>query len=297
MKSFQPKIIDTYEDFRIYWSSANSASVDQQIKLWQNSYMVKYPELLEKQIQNYEDEGLDWREVAKERVFPKLAELLPLMQEARENILAIYKSVTAEAYQKLKLNFDMILVIYVGVGCGAGWATRYEGRPAILFGLENLAECRWHTKGKLQGLTAHEIGHLAHMAWRNEWERFEEMEQDPSFQLYTEDFAQRCEHVILGKETWHQAQDNSWVSWCEMHEGWLAKEFLKRIEGRASVRDFFGSWFDIQGRKQTGCFLGHAFIRNLEKAYTMREIALLNIKKVKELVSRYLSSIAHKSAI
>ncbi len=297
MKRFQPKIVDTYEDFLIYWSSATSAPLDQQIELWQTSYMAKYPQLLEKQIRNYADEGLDWREVARERVFPKLAERFPLMREARENILAVYKPVCVKAYQKLRLDFDMIFVIFVGVGCGAGWATQHKGQPAILFGLENIAECRWHTREKLQGLTAHEIGHLAHMAWRNEWQHFEEMEQDPSFQLYTEGFAKRCEHTVLGKETWHEAPDNSWVSWCELRESWLAQEFLERIESRASVQDFFGSWFDIQGRKQTGYFLGHAFIRNLEEAYTMKEIALLDIEEVKELASQYLSSITHKSTM
>jgi hypothetical protein len=296
MKSFQPRIIDTYEDFVTYWSSVRSAPLDRQIELWQTSYMAKYSELLEKQIRSYEDEGLDWKEVAK-RVFPRLAEHLQLMQEARENILAVYKLVCMKAYQKLKLNFDMVLVLYVGIGCGAGWATRYEGQPAILFGLENIAECEWHTKGKLRGLMAHEIGHLAHMVWRGEWELFEEMEQDPLFQLYSEGFAQRCEHEVLGKETWHEAPNDSWVSWCEQHEGWLAKEFLKRVESHMSVRVFFGSWFDIQGRKQTGYFLGHAFIRNLEKVYTMKEIALLNLKEVKKLAMRFLSSIALKSAV
>lgn len=297
MKTFQPKIVDTYDDFLVYWSSINLAPLDQQIELWQTSYMAKYPELLEKQIQSYEDEGLDWRKVAKERVFPKLAERLLLIREARENILTVYRSVVTKAYQRLRLDFDMVFVIYVGIGCGAGWATRYEGQPAILFGLENIAECGWHTKGKLRGLMAHEIGHLAHMAWRNEWKLFEEMEQGSLFQLYSEGFAQRCEHVILGKETWHEAPDDSWVSWCEQHKGWLAQEFLKRIESCASIQDFFGSWFDIRGRKQTGYFLGHAFVRKLEGTYTLKEIALFDIEKVKELASRYLNSLAYGSAM
>lgn len=297
MKSFKPKIVDTYEDFLIYWLSANSAPLDQQIELWQASYMAKYSALLEKQIQNYEEENLDWREIAKEKVFPNLPERLPLMREARKNILSVYKPVCMKAHQKLELDFAMTFVIYVGVGCGAGWATRYEGQPAILLGLENIAECGWHTKEKIQGLIAHEIGHLVHMTWRKNWQLFEESEQDPSFQLYTEGFAQRCEHMIRGKESWHEASDNMWLSWCKLHKSWLAKEFLKRIESHASVRDFFGSWFDIQGKKQTGYFLGYGFIRNLEKAYTMKEIALLDIEEVKELVSQYLGSVAHKSTM
>jgi hypothetical protein len=282
------QIIDTFDDFLNYWSVANSLDLDQQIRLWQGSYMVKYPELMEKVIHGYEEENLDWREVAREKVFPKLSDHLQLMHEARENILAIHGPIFTKAHNVLRLDFPISLVIYVGIGCGAGWATRYAGLPAILVGLENVAESGWHTKERLQGLVSHEIGHLAHMAWRKEWERFEGAEQNPLFQLYSEGFAQRCEHLILGREAWHQAQAEGWINWCETHRGWLAQEFLKRLEHHSSVRDFFGSWFDIQGRKETGYFLGHEFIRNLEKSFTVREIALLDEKEVQERAIKFL---------
>jgi hypothetical protein len=280
--SLKVKMIDTYEDFLTYWSTASSMSIEHQIYFWQTSYMGKYPQLLRKQLENYEEEGLDWGKVAGERVFPKLSENIPLMSEARKNILAIYELVCSRAYETLKLDFNIVLIIYVGIGCGAGWATRYEGLPAILLGLENIAESGWHTENKLQGLIAHEIGHLAHMAWRNEWEFFEEMERDPLFQLYSEGFAQRCEHVIMGRETWHQAQDKAWVNWCKAHRSWLAGEFLRKLEASSQTRDFFGSWFSIRGRKQTGYFLGHEFIRSLEEKHSLREIALLKEGEVKE---------------
>jgi hypothetical protein len=75
----------------------------------------------------------------------------------------------------------------------------------------------------------------------------------------------------------------------------LAKEFLERLE-RASVKDFFGSWFDIQGKSQTGYLLGHGFIRELEKSYSLKEIALLNVEKVKKLCEQYLVSLADRTA-
>jgi len=292
--SLKVRMIDTYEDFLTYWSTASSMSVEHKTYFWKASYMEKYPELLKKQLENYGGEGLDWGKVAGERVFPKLSENISLMSEARKNILTIYKPVCSRAYETLKLDFNMVLVIYVGIGCGAGWSTRYEGLPAILLGLENIAESGWHTENKLQGLIAHEIGHLAHMAWRNEWEVFEEMERDPLFQLYSEGFAQRCEHIILGRETWHQAQDEDWSNWCEEHRSWLAGEFLKRLEVPSQVQGFFGSWFSVQGRKQTGYFLGHEFIRSLEEKHSLREIALLNEGEVKEQVILFLRRESYK---
>ncbi|MBO3753987.1 MAG: hypothetical protein FGF53_03805 [Candidatus Brockarchaeota archaeon] len=168
-------MIDTYEDFLTYWYTASSMDMEHQIHLWQTSYMEKYPELLRKQLENYEGEGLDWRTVAREKVFPRLSENILIMNKTRKNILTVYEPVCRRAYDMLQLDFDMILVMYVGIGCGAGWATIYEGSPAVLLGLENIPELGWHSENRLQGLIAHEIGHLTHMAWRNEWDRFEEM--------------------------------------------------------------------------------------------------------------------------
>ena len=284
------KIVDTYPDFLAYWMHARSKNVNDQIILWRTSYMEKYAELLDKQVKNYEEENVDWKEVAR-KIFPLLRNRLKLMRQAKDNILVLCKAVFAKASERLALDFDIVFVIYVGVGCGAGWATTYKGKAAVLLGLENIAEQKWHTKNKLKGLIAHEIGHLAHMSWRNEWEIFEKAEKDPLFQLYSEGFAQRCEHVILGRETWHMTQDKEWLPWCEEHKSWLAKEFLKRLEIQASVNDFFGSWFNIQGKIQTGYFLGHAFIRALEKTNSLRKIALFSIDEVRELGILYLKSI------
>jgi hypothetical protein len=86
------------------------------------------------------------------------------------------------------------------------------------------------------------------------------------------------------------APNRQWLLWCQSHKAWLAEEFLKRIERNVSVNDFFGSWFDIHGRKQTGYFLGHAFVLNLEKTYSLKDAAVLNFREVKELGLSYLKA-------
>ena len=282
------RIIDTFDDFLAYWSDVRQEPLDRQIERWRTSYMAKYPELLAKQVRDYEGQGLDWREIAREHVFPWLAERLPLMREARDNLLSICGPTCEQASQVLGFDFEVVFAIYVGLGCGAGWATRYDHRPACLFGLENIAECGWQSQDRLRGLTAHELGHLTHIAWRNAWDGFEEAERDPLFRLYAEGFAQRCEHLILGDETWHEVQDEGWLPWCEEHEAWLAREYLRRMESGESVRDFFGSWFEIQGRKQTGRFLGHEFIHWLEREHSLQEIAVYPIEDVRKQAEQYL---------
>jgi len=289
-------LIDTFDDFLGCWSLARLRTVAEQINLWQNSYMGRYAELLEKQVQDYQDQGLDWRKVGEEKVFPKMAEYLPLMQEARANLVRLCGPTYEQASSILGVDFDVTFVIYVGLGCGAGWATHYRGHPACLFGLENIAECKWHSQEHLQGLTAHEMGHLIHVAWRNEWDSFAEAEKDPLFRLYSEGFAQRCEHLILENETWHQVQDESWLSWCQDHQAWLAGEYLRRVNAGLAVNDFFGSWLDIQGKRQTGYFLGHELIRWLEKKHDIRRVGTLAFEKVRGKTTQYLRLVAALSS-
>ena len=284
-------LLDTFQDFLDYWSYACSRSEEEQIRLWQTSYMNKYPELLDEQIQCYKADNLNWQDIAKQ-VFPTLPGRLPRMKKARANILTSYDLTCSKASEKLGIDFSIILVVYVGIGCGAGWATRYEGLPAILLGLENIAEEKWHTNIKLHGLISHELGHLAHMNWSNERESFEKKEPDPLFQIYSEGFAQKCEQLITGNPTWHMAPDKDWLSWCEKNRSWLAKEFLRRVNMNMPTKDFFGSWFDIQGKKQTGYFLGRAFISELENVYSLREIASLKTADVRKLALRYLETIS-----
>ncbi|MEM2117487.1 MAG: hypothetical protein QW386_00520 [Candidatus Bathyarchaeia archaeon] len=292
-KMEKPELLDTWRGFSDYWSQARSQSIDEQIALWRTLYMKKYPELLSKQLQTYEEDGLDWKEIAK-KIFPSFLNRFPLMQKARNNIIRIYKPIYSKAVEALKLHFNITFVVYVSIGCGAGWATTYKEQPAILLGLENIAEEKWHTQQKLEGLISHEIGHRIHMNWRRGWQMFEE-EKDPLFQLYSEGFAQRCEHIILGKETWHLAENEKWLSWCKRHKSWLAKEFLKRIKNQMTAQDFFGSWLNIQGKKQTGYFLGHEFIRALEETRSLRKIALLKAEDIRKLGIGYLNALSNKN--
>lgn len=139
MKRGLGQILDTYQDFLAYWMHARFKGIDEQIELWQSYYMKKYSELLEKQVFSYEVEKLNWREIAK-KIFSMLPHRFELMRKARDNILATYESICAKASKRLGLDFNVIFVIYVGVGCGAGWATTYKRQPAVLMGLENIAE-------------------------------------------------------------------------------------------------------------------------------------------------------------
>lgn len=270
------EILDTFPSFLRLWNEIENSSLDVQINSWVERYMSLFPELLQKQLDDFANLNEDWRATASERIFPALPERLAAMQTARDNLLGVCSNIYGRCQQVVHFEQDLVCVIYVGLGCGAGWADEYNGKLAILFGLENIAEEGWQNQDSLEGLMAHELGHLVHFEWRKQTDRQDE--DSPWWQLYTEGFAQYCEKIIVGKQSWHMRQSASngyWNEWCEQNIGWLASEFLRRIDQGEDMRPFFGSWFDLRGHKQTGYFLGYELIKILLEKTSLRETALL----------------------
>lgn len=224
------KLIDTFPAFLTYWFKVRDKPLDEQIERWATEYMAPWPELRRKQIEDYSGQGLDWQQIAREKVFPYLAERLPQMQQAQQNLLNLSDPIYTRAQQALGFDSQAIFFIYVGIGCGAGWATTLDRTPAILFGLENIAESGWSDSDALTGLIAHEIGHLAHHLWRRR--QGKPIGSGAWWQLYEEGFAQYGESLILASATWHQTsgRQSDWLNWCRLHKQWLAANFVQTVD-------------------------------------------------------------------
>jgi hypothetical protein len=270
------QIIDTFPGFLATWAVNKDKPLEEQIDAWAAEYLARWPLLLELQVEDYASQGLDWRAIARQRIFPQIAGRLAEMEAAHDNLLQILEAVFTNARRLLRFDLDPLIVIHVGIGGGAGWVTDLGGSPAILFGLENIAECGWSDPESLRGLASHETGHLVQSSWRRK--AGIPFGAGPWWQLYEEGFAQTCETIILGTDTLHQAETGAradWLDWCQEHTAWLSAEFLRSAQAGEPVNRFFGSWFEIEGRSETGYYLGWRVIHELQKQFTLQEIALL----------------------
>jgi len=287
------EILDTFPSFQDIWQKAKHLELPEQVEAWHSQYMGFWPDLLQQQLEDYSAQDVDWREIAVEKVFPFIPERLSLMDSSHSILLSSLIPSFSKASGTLGFTFPVIFVIYVGIGCGAGWATRFRGKPAVLFGLENIVECGWTRMEAIRGLIAHEIGHLVHWDWREQVGLVDG--SGPWWQLYEEGFAQRCEVLVQG--TWHQTladECDDWLEWCRENRASLAAQFLARADREADVRDFFGSWFVIGGRAQTGYFLGYEIIRELEGDMGLKEIARL--ENIEEACKPILKRMAYLEA-
>lgn len=271
MSSFE--VVDTFPAFLAYWAKAQNKPMDDQIELWANEYMSGWTELLEKQLEDYSEQNLDWKQIARERIFPYLGDRLPAMREARENLLKLCPVVYSKAERILGFHTSAYFLIYVGIGCGAGWVTTFRDKHSILFGLENIAESGWSDSVSITGLISHEIGHVMHYHLRAQDNR--KPGSDSWWQLYTEGFAQHCE-ALINDSSHQENRDDEWLAWCQHNKSHLASEFIKAVDDEQPVNAFFGSWFEIEGHSETGYYLGHEVIKTLEKTMNLREIALLD---------------------
>lgn len=282
-------IFSAYEEFRTLWTTISSKSLKDQIRAYEDHFQTTWPELWQMQTENYEEEGESWEKVAAEYVFPKFPQQIPLMPEIHQKLQNNIPWVFIKAVEEMHFTFDINFVLYVGLGVGAGWATKYHSKRAVLQGLENIVDCGWFSDEALAALTAHEIGHLVHQEWRDQAHLPnlpDPTTNNPAlWDLYEEGFAMRAEHKIMGKESFHESegQDN-WVEWCHANKQWLAQQYLAHLNDKEELKRFFGSWFEIEGKKQTGYFLGHEMLKEWEITIPFKEIALLTMDEIDERV-------------
>jgi len=285
------EIIDAYPRFAELWPRIQRFDDDVAMNVLLN-YLSEY-KLLEILLEDLSKSVTDWRDIAKQVVLPKLRVLGNSLGVLRDRLILLIPRVYDEFMRFWGLDIDVVFVVYVGLYCGAGWAYEYRGKRAVLPDLLAIADLGWDSEEHLKGLLIHEMTHLVHGYLRGLTPRqFEDLEEDPLALLYIEGYAMRGEHLVMGKELWRIANDREWVSWCRSNLGLLAREYLRRVENGMPVNDFFGSWPEFMGKSQVGYFLGHEFVKALERRYSFKEIATLPIEEVKEEAIQFLRNLA-----
>lgn len=183
-------------------------------------------------------------------------------------------------YDKLGTELDVLIVFYLGLCNGAGWATTLEGKPAILLGVEKIVELDWHDKKHMQALIYHELGHIWHQSVRTEATNCNTVKSKSLWQIYSEGIAMYIEHLLCGNDNFYHQDTDHWLDWCNANRQSLYKEYIRRIDNDESVQQFFGDWCNYNGKSDVGYYLGCELVKTLSERFTLYQLANFTLSEI-----------------
>lgn len=259
------KIIDTF-------SMIPNCFIDNKfnIERWEKYCNSISPELVDKLTTDIADYDF------KSDILPVLNSVpknLDKLNVAHQSFLSLTADLSKKTQDVLQTNLDVLVVFYLGLCNGAGWATQLEGAPVVLLGAEKIIELSWYNKSDMAGLIYHELGHIWHNALRSKASG--SFSDKNLWQLYREGMAMYVEQLLIDDKMFYHQDQCGWLNWCQSNKRDLFGAFLDRIINAESTRDFFGDWNAFDGISDVGYYLGCEMVKELSKKYTLIELANL----------------------
>lgn len=208
-----------------------------------------------------------------------------------KNFQSVIKTLNSNLNKLFDKEPDINIVLYLGLCNGAGWATTLDGKNTVLLGIEKIIELGWGDETNMRALILHEIGHLWHKLNGNLHIPEYTKRRKGIAQLYCEGVAMVCEHILCGDDEFYHQDKNGWLNWCYENENDIKKEYLRRLNEKESVQDFFGDWCSYNGRSDVGYFLGCRFVRFLMKANSLKEIANMNYRVLNKAFKEFANTV------
>ncbi len=266
------KIIDSYNDIcKVYKNDIFNKT------LWDNYADSVFPGLKDK-IEN------DFSRITeyKDKVYQILNDVpknFEIAETAHQSFINATKNLSDEIKNKFNVDLDVTIILYLGLGNAAGWATTINNQQIVLIGLEKVVELGWCNESDMQALIYHELGHIYHSLFEHKNLIITKREKYIR-QLYREGIAMIFEQTLCDDVNRYHQDIDGWLDWCIDNEKLIKTEYLKRIENKESVQDFFGDWCSFREHSDVGYFLGTAFIRFLINDYALQEIASMKLNTV-----------------
>ena len=186
---------------------------------------------------------------------------------------------------------DINIILYLGLCNGAGWATTLDGKNTVLLGIEKIIELNWGDETNMRALILHEIGHLWHKLNGNLHIPEYTKRRKGIAQLYCEGVAMVCEHILCGDDEFYHQDKDGWLDWCDKNENQIKREYLRRLDKKESVQDFFGDWCSYNGYSDVGYFLGCRFVKHLMKTHSLKDIANMKYRALNKAFTEFANTV------
>ena len=275
------KIINTCDKIKSVFSDGFS------IDLWR-----KYAEEISKELPSKCEKD------AKEYDFNK--SVLPVLEAAlneekldfvSKNFQSVIDTLNDNLSKLFDAEPDINIILYLGLCNGAGWATTLDGKDTVLLGIEKIIELDWGDETNMRALILHEIGHLWHKLNGNLHIPEYTKRRKGIAQLYCEGVAMVCEHILCGDDEFYHQNKDGWLDWCYKNENQIKREYLRRLDKKESVQDFFGDWCSYNGYSDVGYFLGCRFVRYLMKTHSLKDIANMKYRVLNKKFTEFANTV------
>ncbi|MDZ5253727.1 hypothetical protein [Clostridium sp. LIBA-8841] len=256
--------IDTYDEILACFSSNEF-----NIELWET-----YSNIISRELANKVKIDIKDYNYTKD-ILPVIEKTLTSrgkLKQVHESFIAVSGNIRYKFNEIFQEDFDVDIILYLGLCSGAGWATSLDNRNVILLGIEKIIELDWCDEDSMFALIAHEIGHVWHRTKGGCFGKQNNISEKALFQLYSEGVAMLFEQLLCRDENYYHQNQNGWIEWCEKNLVELKREYLIRITNSESVKDFFGDWNSYKGYSDVGYFLGCKFVRFLLEKYSLTEM-------------------------
>lgn len=285
-------MIDAFNPLCLKIEKHIGESPDKLLRLWQDLYMTNYPELFIKLTTDYTDNDMDWQEYGQKEVFPVFKQNFSKMQIAHTNLLNSLSIIHQRAESLFKLSLPLEYVIYSGLLNSAGWADNYNDSPAILFGVDKIAQLNWHSKTDIETLVAHEITHCIHFYLRSSHQLTAGEPKNPYesglWRLYTEGFAQYGQSMILSEQV--ETRGTDWLDCCRDNFSQLKQLYrIALADSKFSVQNFYGDWYEVLGISDAGYYLGQRLIEESVKQDSLYNIAIWPPETIRIKIEEFLA--------
>lgn len=149
------KIIDTYNDsYKSYENGVFNKT------LWDNYAVSAFPGLKGKIEQDF-SRLADYKDKIYE-ILNDIPKNIEAAETAHQSFLSATKNLSDKIANHFNVDLDVTIILYLGLGNAAGWATTINKQKVVLVGLEKIIELGWYSERDMQDLIYHELGHIYH---------------------------------------------------------------------------------------------------------------------------------------
>jgi hypothetical protein len=298
------RIRNLSQDFLDFWEEARDESQEDQLKLWQELYDSKHPEVF----QVYFGPPYFGRRECLPDALQRYAKDVERIGKTAEGIEELLPKIIAGVLSFFALGEDEIeidVIAFVGIYHASGFVFPVGGRTTVFLALENLAE---YESDRVKIGIAHELSHALQFALgqRAASQLSAAFMDDPlslftriDARLFAEGFAISASRQII------PAQDQpdylfytaeQWT-WCQANRNRLVEMTLRGLAGDdqevyTKLFQMFESREGAEGLpyQQTGYYVGYLAIEKLLERYTLRELAEVEPGEFPKLICRALAN-------